>query len=267
VGTPQRNRVLARRRLHRDQRARLPAMRRHRHDAARSGRRQPSDTIRPVAPHEPGCLARQSASGQTGVAQHREHLRRRHVGSIPALGLGYQPKARGCGRACLRVVVLSSRKPHYPRQELITLVSLLIRGRGKRGLLLFLVGMMVSEPSGFDAGFIVEASPAGPPGCERSGRPRILRVGRSQADCAVGDGCTNRPRCCAVTTAPNRHVRQCPTGPVNALASTSFHPASSYATYTSSQALLLRIDIESRQMQQCTTRGDSRENRGSLYDI
>ena len=129
VGTPQRNRVLARRRLHRDQRARLPAMRRHRHDAARSGRRQPSDTIRPVAPHEPGCPARQSASGQTGVAEHREHLRRRHVGSIPALGLGYQPKARGCGRACLRAVVLSSRKPHYPRQELITLVCLQTRRR------------------------------------------------------------------------------------------------------------------------------------------
>jgi hypothetical protein len=124
VGTPQRNRVLARRRLHRDQRARLPAMRRHRHDAARSGRRQPSDTIRPVAPHEPGCPARQSASGQTGVAEHREHLRRRHVRSIPTLGLGYQPKARGCGRACLRAVVLSSRKTHYPRQELITLVCL-----------------------------------------------------------------------------------------------------------------------------------------------
>jgi hypothetical protein len=79
-------------------------------------------------PHSNGVATtartRESASGQTGVAEHREHLRRRHVGSIPALGLGYQPKARGCGRARLRAVVLSSRKPHYPRQELITLACL-----------------------------------------------------------------------------------------------------------------------------------------------
>src|SRR6476469_2542733 len=47
---------------------------------------------------------------------------------------------------------------------------------------------LLDEPSGFDAGFIVEASPAGPPGCERRGRPRILRVGRSRAGCASG-GC------------------------------------------------------------------------------
>ena len=42
-------------------------MRRHRHDAARSGRRQPSDKIRPVTPREPGCPARQSANRQTGL--------------------------------------------------------------------------------------------------------------------------------------------------------------------------------------------------------
>jgi hypothetical protein len=42
VDTPQRHRGLARRRLHRDQCARLPAMRRHRHGAPRSGTRQSS---------------------------------------------------------------------------------------------------------------------------------------------------------------------------------------------------------------------------------
>jgi 2-hydroxycyclohexanecarboxyl-CoA dehydrogenase len=42
--------------------------------------------------------------------------------------------------------------------------------------------------SGFDAGFIVEASPAGTSGCERSRRLRILRAERSRAGCAVG-GC------------------------------------------------------------------------------
>ena len=54
VGTPQRHRGLARRRLHRDQCARLPAMRRHRHGAPRSGTRQSSDEIRPVTPRGPG---------------------------------------------------------------------------------------------------------------------------------------------------------------------------------------------------------------------
>jgi predicted dithiol-disulfide oxidoreductase (DUF899 family) len=42
--------------------------------------------------------------------------------------------------------------------------------------------------SGFDAGFIVEASPAGTSGCERNRRLRILRAERSRAGCAVG-GC------------------------------------------------------------------------------
>jgi hypothetical protein len=50
VGAPQRNRGLARRRLYRDQCARLPAMRGRRHGAARSGTRQSSDEIRPVTP-------------------------------------------------------------------------------------------------------------------------------------------------------------------------------------------------------------------------
>ena len=62
VGTPQRNRGLARRRLHRDQCARLPAMRRHRHGAARSGTRQSSDKIGPVTPRGPGCSVRRSLS-------------------------------------------------------------------------------------------------------------------------------------------------------------------------------------------------------------
>jgi hypothetical protein len=43
------------------------------------------------------------------------------------------------------------------------------------------------------AGFMVEASPAGTPGGERSRRPRIRRVGRSRVGCA-GAGClTSRP--------------------------------------------------------------------------
>jgi hypothetical protein len=40
---------------HRDQCARLPAMRRHRHGAARSGTGQSSDEIGPVTPRGPGC--------------------------------------------------------------------------------------------------------------------------------------------------------------------------------------------------------------------
>lgn len=42
--------------------------------------------------------------------------------------------------------------------------------------------------SGFHAGFIVEVSPAGTPGFERSRRSRIPRAGRSPGRCADG-GC------------------------------------------------------------------------------
>jgi hypothetical protein len=63
VGTPQRNRGLARRRLHRDQFARLPAMRRRRHGAARSLTRQSSHEIRPVIPRGPGCSVRRTPNG------------------------------------------------------------------------------------------------------------------------------------------------------------------------------------------------------------
>ncbi len=62
VGTPQRHRGLARRPLDRDQCARLPAMRRHRHGAPRSGTRQSSNEIRPVTPRGPGCSVRRSLS-------------------------------------------------------------------------------------------------------------------------------------------------------------------------------------------------------------
>jgi hypothetical protein len=62
VGTARRNRGLARRRLHRDQCARLPAMRGHRHDAARSGTRQSFDEIRPVTPRGPGGSVRRSST-------------------------------------------------------------------------------------------------------------------------------------------------------------------------------------------------------------
>jgi hypothetical protein len=53
---------------------------------------------------------------------------------------------------------------------------------------------------GFDAGFMVEASPGGTSKGERSRRPRILRAERSQADCAGAGCCTSRPWACAPET-------------------------------------------------------------------
>jgi AI-2E family transporter len=54
------------------------------------------------------------------------------------------------------------------------------------------LGNVVNRPE-FDAGFIVETSPAGTPGVERNRRSRTRRAGRNRAGCAACGRSTSRP--------------------------------------------------------------------------
>jgi len=126
----------ASRRLHRNQCARLPAMRRHRNGAARSGRRPPSDEIRPVTRARRGVrqgvsdgptptrvgrcaagtsrVACSSTIKRPGLLSHTERQTIRSASAVPRPLLDITERAEGLVPLTIHLLVIA-RNRHHPQ--------------------------------------------------------------------------------------------------------------------------------------------------------